>query len=318
MTALAEKNSMPFNDILSLIQNIPDLDISIAEKHDARSSDILENPSDLGIFDALSRHICISQNRYPPMVLKPEIAIFVGNQGVENSIDPTMPTVIATMVESLQSGKHIVNQACNVSGCGLKTYDLNSELPTENITIEAAMTEVEATQVIAYSMESVRDSDLLIISDLGCHQKIAAYALLNALFFNELSNNYVFHKAIDKAIAFHGINHPPLELLRRLGSREIAAMVGAIIAARYQNVPIILDGLSAMIAAAIIFKINPDGIHHCLLGHAYADDLHSFLANQLGLSPISLLDISLDVGIGSTIALNTIKTAIYIHNYTNK
>ncbi len=318
MTALAEKNSMPFNDILSLITNIPELDVSLADKHDARSLEITENPDSLGVFDALSRHICISQNRYPPMVLKPEIALFFANQAVETRLNPNTPTIIATLVKNLQEGKHIVNQACNVAGCALKTYDLNSELPTEDITLEAAMTEVEATQVIAYSMESVRDSDLLIISDLGCHQKIAAHALLRALFHDDITDDYTFHDATDAALAFHNINHAPLELLRRLGSREIAGMVGTIIAARYQNVPIILDGLSALVAAAIIFKINPHGIHHCLLGHAYADDVHHFLANLLGLTPVSLLDVALDAGIGSTVAVNIIKTAIYIHNYTNK
>jgi nicotinate-nucleotide--dimethylbenzimidazole phosphoribosyltransferase len=318
MNALAEKNVTPFNDIRSLISNIPPLDISLVEKHDAHSAEILENPADLGIFDALSRHICLSQNRYPPMVVKPEIAIFVANQGIETRLNPAIPNRIITNVEQLKAGKHIVNQVCNASGCALKTYDLNSEIPTEDITQESAMTEVEAVQVIAYSMESVRDTDLLIISDLGCHQKIAAQALTKALFNDSLSDEYVLHDATHQALAFHGIHHDPLELLRRLGSREIAAMIGTIIAARYQNIPIILDGLSALVAAAIIYKMHPDGIHHCLLGHAYADDLHSFLANQIGLGAISLLDISLDAGIGSAVAVNIIKTALFIHNFTNK
>ncbi len=318
MNALAEKNVTPFNDIRSLISNIPPLDMSLVAKHDAHSAEITANPTDLGIFDALSRHICLSQNRYPPMVVKPEIAIFVANQGIETRLNPAIPNQIITTVEQLKAGKHIVNQVCNASGCALKTYDLNSEIPTEDITQESAMSEVEAVQVIAYSMESVRDTDLLIISDLGCHQKIAAQALIKALFDDALSDDYVLHDATYQALSFHGIQHDPLELLRRLGSREIAAMIGTIIAARYQNIPIILDGLSALVAAAIIYKMNPDGIHHCLLGHAYADDLHSFLANKIGLGAISLLDVSLDAGIGSAVAVNIIKTALYIHNFTNK
>lgn len=318
MNALAEKNVTPFNDIRSLISNIPPLDMSLVAKHDAHSAEITANPTDLGIFDALSRHICLSQNRYPPMVVKPEIAIFVANQGIETRLNPAIPNQIITTVEQLKAGKHIVNQVCNASGCALKTYDLNSEIPTEDITQESAMSEVEAVQVIAYSMESVRDTDLLIISDLGCHQKIAAQALIKALFNDSLSDDYVLHDATYQALSFHGIQHAPLELLRRLGSREIAAMIGTIIAARYQNIPIILDGLSALVAAAIIYKMNPDGIHHCLLGHAYADDLHSFLANKIGLGAISLLDVSLDAGIGSAVAVNIIKTALYIHNFTNK
>jgi nicotinate-nucleotide--dimethylbenzimidazole phosphoribosyltransferase len=318
MSALKETHMMPFNDIRSLIQNMPEFDMTHAQKHDARSLELLDNPSDLGILNLLSRHISVLQNRYPPMILKPEVAIFVSNQGVENALNPVCPSVVAKNVADLKSGKHIVNQACNIAGCALKTYDLNSAIPTEDIRYEAAMTEVEATQIMAYSMEAVRDTDLLIISELGCYQKIAAQSITKALFHDVLSDEYPFPDAVNKAVLFHGTDHEPLELLRRLGSREIAAMIGVIIAGRYQNIPIILDGLSALSAAAIIFKISPSAIDHCLLGHAFEDDLHSFLINQLEIEPISFLSLAYDAGVGSTIAVNIIKTALSIHNYTNK
>ncbi|MFT6073035.1 MAG: nicotinate-nucleotide--dimethylbenzimidazole phosphoribosyltransferase [Alphaproteobacteria bacterium] len=316
---MTAQTALPFNDIINLIQNMPLQDAGSATKHDARSKEITQNPSDLGILNLLSRYICVSQNRYPPMVLKPEIAIFVGSQGVENTYNSTSAEKMVTLLEQLKTGNHIVNQVCNVTGCGLKTYDLNSELPTENIITESAMSEVETTQIIAYSMEAVRDSDLLIISELGAHHHIAAKSLAKALLSDDLPySTYPLIEPCLQALDFHKINHDPLELLRRLGSREIAAMIGTIIAARYQNVPIILDGLSALVAAAIIFKINPDGINHCLVGHAYADNFHDFLANHIGLTPILNLDITLDSGIGSAMILNIIKAALSIHNYTNK
>lgn len=317
MSALAELNIMPFNDIRSLINNMPDIDLSYSQNHDSQARSISDNVDNLGILNELSRKISILQNRYPPMVLKPEIAVFVSTQSVENALDKHHKEKILSIIEDLKSGKHLVNQACNVSGCALKTYDLNTEIPTEDIRTESAMTEVEATQIIAYSMEAVRDTDLLVISEISSNHKIAAYSLAKALYPNELSE-YPFDNTVQKALNFHGLKHNPLEFLRRLGSREIAAMVGSIIAARYQNVPVILDGISSLVAASIIKKINPEGINHCLLGHAYNDDIHNFLANELDLRPIAYLDIALDAGVGSTIAVHIIKTAIAIHNFTNK
>jgi nicotinate-nucleotide--dimethylbenzimidazole phosphoribosyltransferase len=252
------------------------------------------------------------------MVLKPEIAVFVSNQAVENALNADMPTITQNNIQALQAGKHIINQACNVAGCGLKTYDLNTTIPTEDIRTEAAMSDVEATQIMAYSMESVRDSDLLIITELGCHQKIAAQAIIKTLFHDCLPENCIFPDFVNQAVDFHGVYHEPLEVLRRLGSREIAAMVGAIIAARYQNVPIILDGLSAVVAAAVVAKINPNAIHHCLLGHSYDDNIYDFLNKQLGLEPINLLNVTHDAGIGSMVAVQMIKTALAIHNYAGR
>jgi nicotinate-nucleotide--dimethylbenzimidazole phosphoribosyltransferase len=158
----------------------------------------------------------------------------------------------------------------------------------------------------------------LVITELGCDQKTAAYSLIKALFHDIIPQDYVFSTSVHEAVAFHGINHAPLELLRRMGSREIAAMIGTIIAARYQNVPIILDGLSAVVAAALIARINPHAIEHCLLGHTNDDVIYNFLISQLSLEPIAFLNITHDAGIGSTIAINIIKTALAIHNYTNR
>lgn len=56
--------------------------------------------------------------------------------------------------------------------------------------------------------------------------------------------------------------------MRRLGGREIAAMAGAILAARMQKVPVIIDGYVATAAAAILKAANPAALDHCLIGHA--------------------------------------------------
>jgi len=322
MNHATAKAQIPFDDITSLIKKMPSLNQSHASEHDVRSRELMQgfskNSSDLGLFHILSRYITLAQNRYPPMVVKPEIAIFFSAQNVENIHNSAAKQIADDLIEKLKTGNHIVNQICNTTGCGLKTYDLNSDIPTEDITTESAMSEVEATQVIAYSMEAVRDSDLLIISDLGGHTHISAQALTKVLFkdhpdIDTLSINPLSQKALD----YHKVADAPLELLRRLGSREIAAMVGTIIAGSYQNVPIILDGLTALVAAAIVYKIKPDGIQHCILGQHYNHDFAMFIAKQIGLVPYINLGIALDSGIGSAMLVNIIKTAISVHTYTN-
>ena len=66
----------------------------------------------------------------------------------------------------------------------------------------------------------------------------------------------------------------PLEVLRRLGGREIAAMAGAILAARIERVPVILDGYVVCAAAAVLHALDPAALDHCIAGHRSAEGAH--------------------------------------------
>ncbi|RYG23234.1 MAG: nicotinate-nucleotide--dimethylbenzimidazole phosphoribosyltransferase, partial [Burkholderiales bacterium] len=118
-----------------------------------------------------------------------------------------------------------------------------------------------------------------------------------------------------RALARHAadLDHP-LKVLARLGGREVAAMLGALIAARHHKVPVILDGFVATAAAAIAYAINPSAIDHCLFAHVSAESSHAralAAMNQTG-----LLDLGLRLGEGSGAALAAVlaKTALHLHN----
>src|SRR5690606_33661918 len=67
-----------------------------------------------------------------------------------------------------------------------------------------------------------------------------------------------------------------------VGGREIAAMAGAIIAARAERIPVLLDGYPAIAAAALLHAVNPDAVGHCCFasttGKAAADRLAETLS----------------------------------------
>ena len=97
---------------------------------------------------------------------------------------------------------------------------------------------------------------------------------------------------IDQGLALHGAHlKDPLEILRRFGGREFAAIAGAILAARMEKVPVVLDGFSATAAAAILHRANPAALDHCLLSHVPAEPGHRKAIDRLGLKP--LLDLGL-------------------------
>ena len=103
-------------------------------------------------------------------------------------------------------------------------------------------------------------------------------------------------------------------MLRRLGGREIAAICGAIIAARPQRIPVILDGYVVTAAAAILHALEPSSIDHCLAGHLSAEGAHRRGARRLGKQPLLALDMRLGEGTGAALAASLVKAAAAIHS----
>jgi nicotinate-nucleotide--dimethylbenzimidazole phosphoribosyltransferase len=121
-------------------------------------------------------------------------------------------------------------------------------------------------------------------------------------------------EAVSKAVELHRAHlGDALELLRRLGGRELAAMAGAILAARVQNIPVILDGYVATAAAAILQRANPAALDHCLAGHCSAEPAHRKLLEKIGKRPILDLGMRLGEASGAALAAGVVKAAVASH-----
>ena len=102
-------------------------------------------------------------------------------------------------------------------------------------------------------------------------------------------------------------------MLRRLGGREIAAIAGAICAARLQRVPVVLDGYVATAAAAVLHAVKPGSIDHCIAGHCSAEGAHAEVLERIGKKPLLTLDMRLGEGSGAALAIGLIKGAVACH-----
>jgi nicotinate-nucleotide--dimethylbenzimidazole phosphoribosyltransferase len=121
--------------------------------------------------------------------------------------------------------------------------------------------------------------------------------------------------AVGRAVALHRPHlSDPLEVLRRLGGRELAAMAGAILAARLQNVPVLLDGYVATAAAAVLHAMRADALDHCVAGHLSAEPAHRRLLARLELTPLLDLGLRLGEGSGAALAAGVVKAAAQAHN----
>jgi len=122
-------------------------------------------------------------------------------------------------------------------------------------------------------------------------------------------------EAVTRALALHAPHcTTPFENLRRLGGREIAATAGAILAARLQSVPVLLDGFIACASIAPLAAVAPAFTDHCLAAHCSAESGHARLLEHFGLEPLLRLGMRLGEGSGAAVAVHLVRAALAAHN----
>ncbi|MEE2902867.1 MAG: nicotinate-nucleotide--dimethylbenzimidazole phosphoribosyltransferase [Myxococcota bacterium] len=114
-------------------------------------------------------------------------------------------------------------------------------------------------------------------------------------------------------IRTEGTNEP-LEVLRRLGGREIAAIVGAIGRAAERGMAILIDGFIVSSAALVAVKMDERLRDFLWFGHRSAEPGHSIILEALRASPLIDAGLRLGEGSGALTALPLIKAAVALHN----
>ncbi len=95
---------------------------------------------------------------------------------------------------------------------------------------------------------------------------------------------------------------------------EIAAMAGAILAARLQRIPVVIDGyVATAAAAAVLHAADPAALDHCLAGHVSAEGVHAEVLERLGLVPLLALGMRLGEASGAGMAMGLLKGALACH-----
>lgn len=321
--------STPFDTLRHLIQNLPPLGMNAVEAVRRRDRRLTKPLGSLGRLEEIAEWIASVQNSERPAVTKPMVAIFAGNHGVvRHGVSPFPSEVTRQMVENFSARGAAINQICGTFDLALKVFELALDIPTQDITEDAALDEAACAATMAFGMEAIAGGiDLLVIGEMGIGNTTIAAALYHALYGGAPSDwvgrgtgvdDDGLNRKIDvvgRAVAFHRAHlHDPLEVLRRLGGREIAAMAGAILAARSQAIPVVLDGYVACSAAAILHRLDPSVLDHCIAGHVSAEGAHADVLRRLGKRPLLDLGMRLGEGSGGALAVAVIKAALACHS----
>lgn len=314
-------------DIARFFEEMPGPDIEAVQAARERDAGLLKPPGALGRLEHIAAWLAGWQGSHPPRAERTMVAVFAGNHGVvAQGVAPYPQAVTAQMVGSFRAGGAAINQICRSINAGLQVFELALEMPTGDITQEPAMSDKDCAATFLYGREAIAAApDILCLGEMGIGNTTIAAALCCALYGGDAadwvgpgtgSEGPVLERkiaAVEKAVALHG-GHPPLELLRRLGGREFAAIAGAIVAARFERVPVVLDGYGTCAAAAVIKALAPGGLDHCLAGHVSAEPAHRRLLEKLELEPVLDLGMRLGEASGAALALGVVIAATRTHS----
>jgi nicotinate-nucleotide--dimethylbenzimidazole phosphoribosyltransferase len=320
---------LPFDDIRALFKIMPKADSEHASLARAHEAQLTKPPGALGKLEGIAEWMSTWQGQHPPKVERTVVAVFAGNHGVVAQGVAAYPQAVTQqMVANFQNGGAAVNQICKTFDLGLKVFELALEHPTADITQEAALSEQECAATFAYGMEAIAGGcDLLCIGEMGIGNTTIAAAICHGLFGGKaedwvgpgtgVDGEGLRRKAgaVRRAVALHK-DHlaDPLEVLRRLGGRELAAMAGAILAARMERVPVLIDGYVATAAAAVLYAADQTSLDHCIVAHCSAEPAHRALLKKIGKEPLLDLGMRLGEGSGAALAAGVVKAAVNCHN----
>lgn len=319
-------SGLPFDDIRTLCAMLPPPDGEAMAAVRARNARLAKPVGSLGRLEDLAVWLAGWQGSVRPGVTRPLLAIFAGNHGVTAQGISLLPqAATADIVATIAAGGAAANQICAVADVGLKVFELALPAPTADITRAPAMQERDCTATIAFGMEAIAGgTDLLCLGAVGVGQHAVAAAMLTALLGGDpaewLAGEDDATKAnaiaaVERALAAHGAAlGDPLEILRHVGGREFAALVGAILAARLQRIPVLLSGIVSLAAAAVLHRLNDSALDHCAAAHAAHAPAHGRALEALGLAPILSTEIAIEDGAGAVLAVPHLRAAAACQN----
>lgn len=318
----------PFADIHDLLLLVPEGDETAVAAVRARDAQLTKPAGALGTLETLVEFLARWQGKAEPTLDNPMVAIFAANHGVtEQGVSAFPREVTAQMVANFTRGGAAVSQICALHELNLRVFELALEVPTEDITRLPAMDPRTCAATIAYGMEAIAgEPDLLCLGEMGIGNTTVAAAIFAALYGGRgadwvgrgtgVDDAGLARKAaaLDAALMRHaGRLDTPFAILSHLGGREIAAMLGALLAARHQKIPVIVDGFVATAAAALAHAVNPAAIDHCIFAHVSAEPGHVRVLERLERRPLLDLGMRLGEGSGAAMAAVIAKTALHLH-----
>lgn len=322
-------------------------DAEQAESARAHQLQLTKPPGSLGTLEAVAIQLASLQRTPKPAVDRVWISVFAADHGVaEEGVSAFPQVVTGEMVRNFATGGAAISVLARSLDAKLDVVNLGTvndpgDIPgvrraiiapsTANFCHGPAMTEAQLDAALTIGAESVRaalksEAQLFIGGEMGIANTTAAAALASVLLDEPpsslagagtgLNAAGIQHKVsvLERALAQHVTAKTALEQLRCLGGFELAALVGAYIAAAQAGLTVLVDGFISTAAALAAVSIQPDVRPWLLFSHRSKEHGHARLLMALNAEPLVDLGLRLGEASGAATVVPLLRLACALHN----
>ncbi len=296
----------------------------------------------------------ITGQPFPPMVQRAIVVAAGDHGVARRGVSAYPSDVTAQMLANFVAGGAAINVLAEAVGASLTVVDVGVAGPvaptqpgderggrlvrgrirsgTADMTEGPAMTRSEALRSIDVGLDLVADLrasgvELVGIGEMGIGNTTAASAIVAvqtgampaAVTGRGTGIDDASHRRkiaiIEQAIARNTPDSAdPIGVLAAVGGLEIGALVGVILGAVANRVPVVLDGFITGAAALLATGLAPGIAGRVIAAHRSIEPGHSIVLERLGLLPLLDLDLRLGEGTGAALAIGLIDAAVRLRD----
>ena len=316
-----------------------DAPLSAPEAAMARNDELTKPRGSLGVLERITLQLAGLQQGPFPRCDDAHLVLFAADHGVSaRRVSAYRRETTLKMVYNYLAGGAVVNALARAQGLPLHVVDVGVDHDfrgaaglihekvargTRDFCSEPAMSEAECRAAIAAGARVVSRLpalSVLLVGEMGIGNSTSASALCCALLGTPVQDSVGPGTgiaapararkiaAVTEGLRLHGEELGNVErTLAALGGFEIAALVGAIEAARERRALVLLDGFITGVAALIAVRRDPAVLPLLVAGHCSAEPAHAAVLDALGLRPLLSLDMRLGEGSGAALALGLLR-----------
>lgn len=330
--------------IKSQVPNVSEKFLQDAKQH---QNQLTKPPGSLGLLEDVACRIAAWQESHQPSIERVRIVVFAGDHGVADAGISAFPQSVTTeMVRNFSRGGAAICVLAKHLGANLEVVDVGIASDpgplafvvvakagpgTANFLVGPAMTADQLEMALNVGREAVlrgknQQTQLFIGGEMGIGNTTAAAAIgtvLTGLHPEVLAGpgtgldaQGVVHKVgvIQEALR---VNQPqaedPLDVLKKVGGFEIAALTGFYIAAGQAGIPALVDGFIATCAALLAVRLNPGVKEWLIFAHMSKEPGHAALLNAIDAKPLLSLGMRLGEGSGAAVCVPLLRMACALH-----
>lgn len=330
----------------------PPIDTQAADAAERRQACLTKPPGSLGRLEELAVRLAAFQGTPIPRVRPAAALLFAADHPVtRHGVSPYPSAVTQAMVRNFLTGGAAVSVLARRQSIPLHVVDVGvdgstealpdpapgtsyrrdrcAESPAGDLRVEDAMPPEtfaackEAGRAAVHELPS--DTRLVVLGEMGIGNTTAAAAICGALLDGEPESFVGAGTGADeemldrkRAVVRDAVNRlaglrDPDEVVRRVGGREIAALLGAMEAAVALRRVVLVDGFIVTAAALALLKRVPEARHGLLFAHRSDEQAHARVLAWLGVEPLLDLGLRLGEASGALVAFPLVELACALH-----